>query len=246
MYDNSHEKYEVGKKESKGLITLDTKSQEIENKLRIEINKFVDKWEYSYGVSSQFVKYNADSYNRLSKELRDEKGNIIQPEVAFKFNTAVDFFKFGAFGQVSRKFLDERLSFSAGIRTDMNSFTNGGMNPLETLSPRAATSYSFADKWRVNASLGRYYKLPVYTVLGFRDNAGTLVNKDNKYLQSGNFVSGLEFIPRASTRFTLEGFYKKYNNYVVSARDGISLANQGGEYGAIGNEKIESIGKGKA
>jgi hypothetical protein len=246
MYDNSLQKYEDGKQESKGLITLDTKSQEIENKLRIDVNKFVDKWEYSYGVSSQFVKYNADSYNRLRKELRDDKGNIIQPEVAFRFNTAVDFFKFGAFGQVSRKFFDEKLNFSAGIRTDMNSFTDEGMNPLKTLSPRVAASYSFANQWRANVSLGRYFKLPIYTVLGFRDNAGILVNKDNKYLQSDHFVSGLEFIPRPSTRFTLEGFYKIYNNYAVSARDGISLANQGGEYGAIGNEKIESIGKGKS
>lgn len=246
MFDNSLEKYEDGKKESKGLLTLDTQSQEIENKLRIDVNKFSDKWEYSYGVSSQFVKYNANTYNRLRKELRDDNGNIIQPEVAFRFNTAVDFFKLGAFGQASRKFFDERLNLSAGIRSDMNSFTNEGMNPLKTLSPRAAVSYSFASKWRVNASLGRYYKLPIYTVLGFRDNVRTLVNKDNKYLQSDHFVTGLEFIPRPSTRFTLEGFYKNYNNYAVSARDGISLANQGGEYGAIGNEKIESIGKGKA
>ena len=246
MYDNSLEKFEDGQQDSKGLLTLNTKSQEIENKLRIDVNKFTDKWEYSYGVSSQFVKYNADSYNRLRKQLLDDKGNIIQPEVAFKFNTAVDFFKFGAFAQASRKFLDERLNFSAGIRTDMNSFTNEGMNPLKTLSPRAAASYSFANRWRVNASVGRYYKLPIYTVLGFRDNTGTLVNKDNKYLQSDHFVSGLEFIPRPSARFTLEGFYKIYSNYAVSARDGISLANQGGEYGAIGNEKIESIGKGKA
>jgi outer membrane cobalamin receptor len=246
MYDNSLEKYEDGKQTSKGLITLDTKSQEIENKLRVDVNKFTDKWEYSYGVSSQFVKYNADSYNRLRKELRDDKGNIIQPEVAFKFNTTIDFFKFGLFGQIARKFLDEKLNFSAGIRSDMNSFTDDGMNPLKTISPRVAAGYSFAPKWRANASLGRYFKLPIYTILGFRDNAGTLVNKDNKYLQSDHFVSGLEFIPRPSTRFTLEGFYKKYKNYAVSARDGISLANLGGEYGAIGNEKITSDGKGEA
>ena len=93
MYDNSLEKFEDGQQDSKGLMTLNTKSQEIENKLRIDVNKFTDKWEYSYGVSSQFVKYNADSYNRLRKQLLDDKGNIIQPEVAFKFNTAVDFFR---------------------------------------------------------------------------------------------------------------------------------------------------------
>ncbi len=246
MYDNNLEKYEDGKKESKGLITLNSNSQEIENKLRIDVNKFTKVWEYSYGVSSQFVKYNSNTYNRLRKELRDEQANIIQPEISFKFNTALDFFKFGIFGQASRKFLEEKLSLSMGIRSDINSFTTEGMNPIKTLSPRVASSYNFADKWRISASLGRYYKLPIYTVLGFRDNAGVLVNKDNKYLQSDHLVAGFEYIPRPSTRFTLEGFYKKYANYAVSARDGISLANQGGEYGAIGNEKIESIGKGKA
>ncbi len=246
MYDNALEKYEDGKKESKGLITLNTQSQEIENKLRIDVNKFTDTWEYSYGLSGQFVKYNANSFNRLRKELRDDKGVLIQPELAFKFNTAVDFFKFGVFGQVSRKFLNEKFNFSAGLRTDMNSFTNNGANPLETISPRTAISYLLDKKWRVNASVGRYYKLPIYTVLGFRDNAGKLINKDNKYIQSDHLVTGFEFIPRPSSRFTLEGFYKKYANYAVSSRDGISLANQGGEYGAIGNEKVESIGKGKS
>ncbi len=246
MFDNSLDKYEDGNQESKGLITLDTKSQEIENKLRLDVNKFKNQWEYSYGFSTQFVKYNSNTFNKLRKELRDVEGNIIQPELTFKFNTAIDFFKFGAFAQVSRKLIDEKLNISGGIRSDMNSFTNQGMNPLRTLSPRAAFSYTFHPKWRINTSVGTYYKLPIYTVLGFRDNSENLVNKDNKYLKTTHYVTGLEFIPRASSRFTLEGFYKRYSNYAVSAKDGISLANQGGEYGAIGNEKIESTGKGQA
>ncbi len=246
MFDNSLDKYEDGKKDAKGFKTLDTKSQEIENKLRLDVNKFKNQWEYSYGLSSQFVKYNANTSNILRRELKDTDGNVIQPELSFKFNTAIDFFKFGAFAQVSRKFMSEKLNISGGIRSDMNSFTNQGMNPLRTLSPRASISYNIHPKWRINTSAGTYYKLPIYTVLGFRNNEGDLVNKDNKYLKTTHYVAGLEFIPRASSRLTLEGFYKKYNNYAVSAKDGISLANQGGEYGAIGNEKIESSGKGEA
>jgi hypothetical protein len=249
MFDNQLDRFREnydGQQRDESKRTLGVKSQEIENKLRFDVNKYVGNWKLSFGAGLQYVKYNNKTFINTRPEIKDASGNVIQEAINLRFNSAIDFFKFGAFAQASRKFLDEKLNFSAGIRTDMNSFTNEGMNPLKTLSPRAAASYNFANRWRVNASVGRYFKLPIYTVLGFRDNAGTLVNKDNKYLQSDHFVSGLEFIPRPSTRFTLEGFYKIYNNYAVSARDGISLANQGGEYGAIGNERIESIGKGKA
>jgi hypothetical protein len=44
----------------------------------------------------------------------------------------------------------------------------------------------------------------------------------------------------------MEGFYKKYNDYPVSAFNGVSLANQGGGFGVLGNEKVLSIGSGEA
>jgi hypothetical protein len=72
------------------------------------------------------------------------------------------------------------------------------------------------------------------------------VNKDNNYIRSDHYVAGLEYLPTLATRFTLEGFYKQYAGYPVSVRDGISLANQGIEFGAIGNEDVASVGKGKA
>jgi hypothetical protein len=59
-------------------------------------------------------------------------------------------------------------------------------------------------------------------------------------------VAGAEFIPRESTRITLEGFYKSYKNYPVSIANGISLANLGSDFGAIGNESVASTGKGNA
>ncbi|MFN7341965.1 MAG: hypothetical protein ACK5TA_01375, partial [bacterium] len=46
--------------------------------------------------------------------------------------------------------------------------------------------------------------------------------------------------------FTLEGFYKQYADYLVSARDGISLANQGGDFGIIGNERVLANGEGQS
>ena len=132
------------------------------------------------------------------------------------------------------------------MRTDVNSFTNNGLNPLQTLSPRLSASYALTERWKVNASVGRYYKLPIYTILGFKDAAGNFVNKDNEYIRSDHYVAGLEFLPTPSTRFTLEGFYKQYAHYPVSVRDGVSIANQGIEFGAIGNEEVASTGKGRA
>jgi len=232
------------KDESKRI--LDIQSQEIENKLRFDFNRYSGEWKFSAGAMAQYVKYNNNSFTRLRSEVRDSLGNVIQPAAEFRFNTAIDFFKFGLFGQVNRTFFDERLSVSAGIRTDGNTFTEEGANLLKTISPRVSLSYALAPKWKLNASLGSYYKTPLYTVLGYRDNSGVLINKDQPYLRSDHYVAGLEFLPTRVLRMTLEGFYKQYQDYPVSAFNGISLANQGGGFGILGNEKVLAVGKGEA
>ena len=243
MYDNALDRYEDGKKDP-ALQVFNSQSQEIENKLRIDVNKFVGKWEYSYGAVAQYVKYNNNFFNILSRAVVNPQGVIVQPEFKVSFQTDINFFKYGAFGQISRRFLNEKLNVSAGLRTDMNSFMDEGSNPLKTLSPRASVSYQVADKWRVNASAGRYFKTPIYTVLGYQEK-GVFVNKGNKYIQSDHLVAGVEFIPTPQTRITVEAFNKQYSNYPISLLTGISLANLGGDFGAIGNEKTSSVGTGR-
>ncbi len=235
-----------GKQSDEAKRILGIQSQEIENKLRFDFNRYVGDWKFSAGAMAQYVKYNNNSYTRLRSEIRDSSGNVIQPAAEIRFNTAIDFFKFGLFGQINRTFFKERLSVSAGIRTDGNSFTDDGANLLKTISPRLSASYAFAPKWKLNASVGRYFKTPLYTVLGYRDDAGVLVNKDQPYLRSDHYVAGLEFLPTRVLRLTLEGFYKQYADYPVSAFDGVSLANQGGGFGILGNEKVLAVGKGEA
>ncbi len=246
MFDNALDRYEDGQSENPERLVLRSRSQEIENKLRVDVNKFRNGWKWAYGGVAQYVKYNNDFFGIISREFRDEQGNLVQPAIQADFNSDINFFRYGAFGQVSKSIFNERLGLSLGIRTDMNSFTDTGLNPLETLSPRFSASYVLTEKWRVNGSVGRYYKLPIYTALGFQDLEGNFVNRDNKYIRSDHYVAGLEFLPALATRFTLEGFYKEYSNYPVSVRDGISLANQGIEFGAIGNEDVSSVGRGRA
>lgn len=235
-----------GKQDDPSKRILGLQSQEIENKLRFDYNRYAGQWKFSFGAMAQYVKYNNASYNRLRAEIRDTMGNVVQAPVEIRFNTAIDFFKFGLFGQVNRTFLDNKLGISAGVRADGNSFTDDGLNLLQTISPRLSVSYAAAPKWKINASIGRYFKTPLYTVLGFQDDNGVLVNKDQPYLESDHYVAGLEFVPSKALRFTLEGFYKQYSDYPISAFSGISLANQGGGFGVLGNERVLAAGTGKA
>jgi hypothetical protein len=246
MADNTFSQYEDGLRNDVTKRYSNSISREIENKLRIDVNQYFGDWKISYGASAQYVKYSND-FNRIAlRELKSASGQIIQPEVKVNFSTAIGFARYGAFGQLSRRLMNDRLGISIGIRTDMNTFTDDGKNPLPAFSPRASTSYTINKQWKINASIGQYAKLPAYTILGFKDNNNIFRNKDAKYIQSTHYVAGLEYIPRESIRFTLEGFYKTYNNYPTSVIDGISIANQGADFGFIGNEDILSSGKGNA
>ncbi|MDX5418870.1 MAG: hypothetical protein LPK09_06620 [Hymenobacteraceae bacterium] len=73
-----------------------------------------------------------------------------------------------------------------------------------------------------------------------------LYEEQEAYIRSIHYVLDTEFLPRQDLRFTREAFYKDYGNYPVSSRDGILLANQGGDLGAIGNEAVVTSGKGRA
>lgn len=238
--DNDNEKYDNNDESTLNNLRFKTTARETENKLRLEVNNNFSGWKISYGASAQFLEYDTDNNIRR----RAAVGN--QPEDRFLFFSAIDFWRFGAFAQAGKKFFNNRLSVNAGIRTDINTFSNDGTNPVNALSPRVALSYRLAERWTLNATVGRYARIAPYTVLGFRDNEGTLVNKNNNYITNTHYVAGVEFLPKPTTRFTLEGFYKKYDNVPVSVRDGININNLGADFGIVGNEPFTPTGTGEA
>lgn len=246
FFNNRLDKFEDGANGDESLRTLGVDSDEVENKLRVDINRSVGGWKFSYGVSGQYVQARNDFFNRYRREVRDENGALLQPAITLDYNSDLDFFKYGGFLQLSRMLADNRLSASGGLRTDMNSFTTDGNNPLRTLSPRVSLSYALSPTFNLNASWGRYFKLPVYTLLAFQDTDGTFANQGASYIRATHYVAGLEFLPDDAFRVTAEGFYKKYGDYPVSLRNGTSLANEGADFGAIGNEAVTSTGDGKA
>ncbi|KMQ71906.1 TonB-dependent receptor [Chryseobacterium koreense] len=244
MFFNGADRYENNaSKTGSPLYALG--SHETENKLRFDMNKFKNGWKYSYGIDAQYAKYDANIFNTIKEEVKDNDGNIISPAITFSSDTAIDFFKFGAFGQIAKYFFDQKFLVSGGFRADLNTYTKDGLNPLRTLSPRASFSYIINNQWNISASVGSYYKLPVYTMLGYKDSSGTLANKDLKYTNSIHYTIGTEFVPRNDLRFTLEAFYKDYRNYPISLTSGISYANIGTDYSAVGSDAFSSVGKGK-
>lgn len=245
QFNNRLDKFEDGQTGSESARTLRSRSDEVENKLRIDLNQTVDSWKYSFGATAQYVQFSNDLFAVIRKEIYNENSQITQPGINVTYSTNIDFLKYGVFGQVTKSFLKNRLSMTTGLRTDMNTFTIEGDNPIRTLSPRTSLSYTINNKWNLNASVGRYYKIPVYTVLGFIDSEGDLANRDNKYIQADHYVGGVEFVPNDALRFTAEAFYKKYDNYPISTSRGVSLANDGAAFTAIGNEDVSSNGEGR-
>lgn len=244
MFFNGADRY-PNNAEKTGNKLFSLSSHETENKLRFEMNKYQKGWKYNYGIDVQYVKYDADIFNTVQEELKDSTGTVIHPAITFNSSTAIHFFKFGLFGQAAKYFFNDKVLVSAGARADMNTFTKDGLNPLRTISPRLSASYLFNDKWNVSASVGSYYKLPVYTMLGYKDANDELVNRDIKYTNSIHYTVGTQFLPRNDLRFTLEAFYKDYRDYPVSLTNGISYANIGTDFAAVGSDNFSTVGRGR-
>lgn len=117
---------------------------------------------------------------------------------------------------------------------------------MDNLSPRLSASYSLDENsvWKLNASVGRYFKIPTYTMLGFQNNRGEFINRANRYTQSDHYVFGVEYNLSTSSRFTIEAFRKEYSQYPVSILDGVSIANKGADFEVLGNEAITDSGTG--
>ena len=236
---NTIYKYRNNDESSIENLISDYKSDEIENKLRMEYFANPGEWTLSTGTNLEYAEY----YNEtLSNVFREEGPSLIA------YNSSLGLFKWGVFGSVSRSLMDDQLSVSAGVRLDANNYGPSMNNPLDQFSPRLSASLRLLPQVSFNASTGRYFQLPAYTSMGYRDNEGYLVNRQNslQYIRADHYIAGFEWNLNNYTRATIEGFNKRYANYPVSVVDGVSLASKGADYGVLGDEEVVSIGKGQS
>lgn len=219
-------------------LLLDYKSQEIENKLRIEdITRLPHNIKLTIGTGTEFAKYLNSTYQKIS----------VQDSIfIIDYNNSFNLFKYYAFGQISKSFLSDRLATSIGIRLDGNTYSTTMTNPLPQISPRLSLSYALTPQLSLNFNTGIYYQLPAYTILGYTQNA-QLINKNNnlKYIRAAHLVGGLAYNTKSNLRLSLEAYYKKYTQYPFSLQKQISLANLGADFGVVGNEPVTSTSDGR-
>jgi hypothetical protein len=222
--------------------TLDYSSQEMENKFRYENSGRVKEFKLIAGAGGEYARFTTNTFQNVFIPLADDTLRTVN------YGSEIDLFKYHIFGQLSRNFFNDRMILSFGLRTDGNTYSQNMSNPLNQLSPRFSAAWALTDKFFLNFNTGRYFQQPSYTTLGFRNNDGVLVNKENnlKYISTNHLVAGVEYRRSEEAKFTIEAFYKQYGNYPVSVNDSISLANKGGDFGVFGNEEVTSTGSGRS
>ena len=220
-------------------LLLDYSSFEAENKFRFEHTYNKNGWRINAGLGYEYARYYNSTYNNITIQG--------QPmEINYESNLYLS--KFALFGQVSKDYFNEKLITSFGLRSDFSNYSSSLSNPLEQISPSFSLSFRINEFWAINANLSRYHQLPSYTILGYRDGNDELVNLNNniKYIRADHMVMGVEYLTDWKSRFTVEGFFKKYDRYPFSIKDSISLANIGSDFGVVGNEEVSSTSNGRA
>ena len=202
-------------------------SLEAETKLRFDLVRYLGKLKWAYGMNLQRSNY---------------ENNTTIERINNSFLSAIEFSKYGLFTQLSGN-LGTKTEFTLGLRLDDDSFTKN--NLLDHISPRAALTYNFNEDLSATLGIGRYFKIPTYTQLGYQ-SAGIFVNENLSYVQSDHLTAGVKKYFGNTTLLSIEGFLKSYNNYPVSVLDEISLANKGAGFEVLGNEEVESSGKGRS
>ncbi|MFO7934773.1 MAG: TonB-dependent receptor [Bacteroidales bacterium] len=220
--------------------TLDYDSDEIENKFRFEhTSSYKNGFRINYGLNFEYAKFYANLFNSTF---------INSQPVTFNNESFFELFKWGVFGQASKELLSDRLVLSLGLRTDANNFNQNMRNMFNQLSPRFSASYQLTTGWYLNFNTGRFYQTPAYTTMGYEDEEGIRVNQteDLRYVRSDHLVAGVEWLPDQESKMSVEGFYKKYDQYPFSLRDSISLASKGADFGIFGAEPVVSTARGRA
>lgn len=221
-YQNNDESNPEGK-------LSDYESEETENKLRAEHTFRNAGFKVNYGFNYEYALYTNNTYLKITTPVGIDTVN---------YQSRLPLHKYGLFVQASRTLFNGRWTLSLGLRTDGTNFSPPTSNLFRQLSPRLSSSLSLIESVKWNFNAGLYYQLPPYTTLGFRNNDGTLINKENgiTYLSCTHVVSGFQFDTRTNAQISLEGFYKRYDRYPFLLRDSISLANLGGNFGVVGAE----------
>lgn len=239
MFNNRAIKYQNNDDSSEDNLTLKFISQEIDNKFRVENTARIKGWKYTFGIGAELSKFTNQTFNK-----------VFIPgfgELTIDFDAQLIFGKYNAFGQVSRSIFNNRLDISLGARIDGTSYNASMANPFRQFSPRLSLNLGITERLSLNFNTGMYFQLPAYTLLGYQDSNGNLLNQDAlKFINNKQVVLGMQYATQKNSKLSVEGFLKLYDNYPFLLNDSISFANLGGDFGVIGNDIADASSEGRS
>jgi len=150
------------------------------------------------------------------------RSELIQPNVLYQVispnlvNATFEDLKFNTslFSTYSLS-LGKRISLNMGIRYDYTGFSK-----QHAWSPRLSGSYYLSDNSSISMALGKYYQDPVYSDIA--DNQKLKMEEVTQYIASFKHTFGM------GIRFTLEAWYKDFDNLVVTPIGGSIFKNNNG------------------
>lgn len=236
--NNRNTKYRDNDESMPENLTLRYRSDEVQNQLRTENTFRLPLIRLNAGGNLEYATYSNRTYQKL----------FTNTPHTWQYSTELDMLKWGLYVTAQYESADERFSVSLGARADANNYSGKMNNLLRQFSPRLSASYRIYKAFYLNAHAGRYYALPPYTTLGFKNEADLYINKVNGavYIRSDQASAGVEYRPAPYLKFTAEGFYKHYDSYPLSVTDSIPLASKGTDYGVLGNEEVVPSATGRA
>ena len=193
-------------------------------------------WQWKYGLNLIHRSYGLDMW---SLRFNDSIQTV-------DMESTLSFLSGGAFTHLTRNYLQNRLTTSAGLRLDLHTLNSTTQNPLQQLSPRASAQYHLSDTWAVQTNVGSYTQLPPAIVVLANAAAaeGTLDNSLSARVNQA--ALGIEFQNGQTYRFSLEGYYKAYSQLPYLLDDAMSFSQAIGAYVAVGDQVSTSDAEGRS
>lgn len=215
---------------------LDYQSYEHNTRFNISHHVVSNEWQWKYGLNLVHRSYGLDMWNlRYNDSLR-----------TVDLVSDLRFLSGGAFTHLTRNYLDNRLTTSAGLRLDVHTLNQTTLNPLQQFSPRASAQYHFSDSWAVQSSVGSYTQLPPAIVLLANAGAANGSLDNNLSARVNQAALGIEFQNGQTYRFSLEGYYKGYSQLPYLLDDQMSFSQAIGTYVAVGDQVSSSEAEGRS
>jgi len=234
-FTNAATKYRGNVKGEDNLL-LDYSSKERSYRSRIEYAWITGSSRIAAGISLDRLTGTYNVFNR-----------IVTPEgpSAVNYNSTLGFLQYGAFLQMDRTILRDRLTISAGVRADGSDYNRLTRDATRQLSGRLNLTATLTPQLSVHAGVANYFQLPPVMTMSYR-NPGEPSNREVlTYLENRQAVAGFKWNTPTAGRLTVEGFYKYYPDFPFSLRDSVSLAHLPVDFGVFGNFPVKRGQRGR-